>query len=681
MHKSSFSRLAALAVMGVAAWAGAQTTQPVYKSASEIPVEAFFRRAQFSQMVLSPDGTRLAALSPRNGRDNLVIIDLKDGKRLGATNFSDYDISHFEWIDNQRLYLTVADLAEASGQIRYRGAFAVDADGSNFRDLSFPFDRGTQRSARRDSIQLDATQLGLNILSKTFDGSGDVIAQLYGRSKTTSDVYRYNTRTGEYKLLTFDNPGNVVQWVLDRDLVPRIALRREERSDPGKARQTTLWHRSAIDKPFENIGVASGGDGEGSIWPIAFDYDNKTLYVSSNRGRDKRAIYRYDISEKKLGELLVEHPLIDLAGGLVFDRSKKKLMAIRYSADQPDTAWFDEESARFQASVDAALPGRINRVFIPDESQRYVLIHSQSATDAGGYFLFDKQAKKLQQISQTRPWLPPERMGERRFVRYTTRDGKTIPAWVTLPRDSNGKNLPLVVHVHGGPSVRAYHGVAWGRWPDAQFLASRGYAVLEPEPRGSTGFGVKHYTSGFKQWGLAAQDDLTDGALHLVKEGIVDRSRMCLYGGSYGGYAALQGLVKDPDLWRCGVATVAVTDLELLQTVSWSDTARFSDYLETDFKRRVGDKDTDRDQFASTSPARNAHKIKAAVMLTMGGEDIRVPIIHGTTFKDAMEKAGKVIDYKVYPDEAHGFNKDDNVFDFYSRLEKFLAKHLKPAAP
>ena len=301
------------------------------------------------------------------------------------------------------------------------------------------------------------------------------------------------------------------------------------------------------------------------------------------------------------------------------------------------------------------------------------MIESRSATNPGGYFLYDAESRQLEQVSKSRDWLPPALMSKRKFIKYKTRDGMEIPAWVTIPNGSDGKNLPLVVHIHGGPWVRAYRDIQWGRWPDAQFLASRGYVVLEPEPRGSTGFGKKHYTASFKQWGLAMQDDITDGALHLVKEGIVDKSRMCLYGGSYGGYAALQGLVKDPELWRCGVALVAVTDLSLQQSVAWSDTSRRSDYLETDFKRYVGDKDRDRERFLQTSPAMNADKIKAPVLLAMGGLDERVPQIHGTAMRDAMRRAGKPMEYVVYSDEAHGFNKTENVVDFYTRVERFLA--------
>ena len=659
----------------------AQTSEPVkptphYAAPADIPVETFFRRAQYSKMSISPDGSKLAALRPINGRENLVVIDFEGGKSHAITGYKDLDVHDFEWLSNDRLYFRVADFAEATGNIFLRGAYAIDIDGKHVRDLTYPLERAAERKARQNSVYFRETSTSFQVLSRTFDGSGDSIAQIFGRSQIYADVYRFNTRTGEYKLLTPQTPGNVVRWVLDRDLVPRIAVRLEERTDPNKSRRQTLWHRGGADSPWELIGQASGD--EDTIQPIAFDYDNKTLYVSSNVGLDRRAIFKYDIAAKKLGEKLLQHPLIDLTGSLIFSREKKALMGVRYNATMPDATWFDADQSRLQDGIDKALPDTTNTVMVADESGRYALIYSASDTNPGGYYLYDREKAKLREISKSREWLPPALMSKRTFITYKTRDGMEIPAWLTTPINSEAKNLPLVVNVHGGPWARGYSGIQWGRWPVAQFLASRGYAVLEPEPRGSTGFGRKHYTSSFKQWGLTMQDDIPDGALHLVKEGIADKNRMCLYGGSYGGYAALQGLVKDPELWRCGVAFVAVTDLELLQTVSWSDTARGSDFFETDFKRRVGDHERDREQFQKTSPAKNADKIKAAVLLAMGQDDQRVPLIHGSTMKAAMDKAGKPIEYVVYSGEAHGFNKDENVIDFYTRVERFLATHLKP---
>ena len=671
-----------LPLLFVSALAAAQpTSNPApasYAKPSDIPVGVFFKRAQYSQVSLSPDGSKLAALTPLNGRDNLVVIDLVNAKSNVITAFKDIDVSSFQWTSNTRLYLRCADTSEANGSIFLKGAYAIDADGTNLRDMLFPLDRTKDKTARQNSVQLTPLNISFQILSRTFDGSGDVIAEIYGRSTTYSDVYRYNTKTGQFKLLTFDSPGNVVRWVVDRDLVPRIAVRLEERTDPTKPRVSTLWHRAGEGKPWENIGVAAGSDNDGGLSPLAFDFDNKTLYVSSNIGQDKRAIYKYDIAGRKLGEKLVQHPLIDLTGGLIFSRKKQSLVGVRYSAGARDTSWFDEDMGKLQGSIDRTLPNTTNVIDFADDSERYTLVFSQSDTQPGTYYLYDAETRKLQPVANTRAWLPPELMATRRFVKYKARDGLEIPAWITVPRGSEGKKLPLIVHIHGGPWVRGYYDVDWGRWPSAEFFASRGYAVLEPEPRGSTGFGRMHVAKSMKQWGLTMQDDITDGALFLVAEGLVDKDRMGLFGGSYGGYATLQGLVKDPDLWRCGAAYVAVVDLELMQTVTWSDTAKLTDYFDTDFKRRVGDKDADREQFLKTSPAKNADKIKAPVLLAMGGQDQRVPLIHGDTMRDALRKAGKPVEYVVYPEEGHGFNKDENVVDFYTRLEAFFAKNLKP---
>jgi dipeptidyl aminopeptidase/acylaminoacyl peptidase len=300
---------------------------------------------------------------------------------------------------------------------------------------------------------------------------------------------------------------------------------------------------------------------------------------------------------------------------------------------------------------------------------------SFSDVDPGMFHLLDREKVSIEPLMKTREWLDPALMSERKFITYKARDGLTIPAWVTIPRNSSGKNLPLIVHVHGGPWARVYSGASqWGR-PDAQFFASRGYVVLEPEPRGSLGFGKEHYTKSFRQWGLTMQDDITDGALHLVKEGIVDKSRMCLFGGSYGGYASAMGVVKDPELWKCAAPFIAVTDLFLLQGASYTDAADFgeSEY----FKKMVGDPRADKEMLTRSSPALNGSRVKAPVLLAMGSEDVRVPMVHGTAFRDAVKSGGGKVEFVVYDGEAHGWNKDENVFDFYRRLEKFFAENLR----
>ena len=266
-------------------------------------------------------------------------------------------------------------------------------------------------------------------------------------------------------------------------------------------------------------------------------------------------------------------------------------------------------------------------------------------------------------------------MATRKPVHYTARDGLDIPAYLTLPRSLSDRKPPLVVIIHGGPFLRVN---VWGFDTEAEFFASRGYAVLQPEFRGSDGYGWKLYSAGFKQWGLAMQDDITDGVEWLIKQGIVDKDRICLYGGSYGGYATLWGLIKTPELYRCGVAVAAVTDINLMFDITWSDMARASQgWLEYGARDQIGDPDKDAQKFRSVSPLYNAERLKAPVLLAYGAADVRVPLKHGLEFRSALADNHKTYEWVVYDNEGHGFNKDENRFDFYRRVDAFLKQCLK----
>lgn len=634
------------------------------REAADIPVADFFKLPRYANMALSPDGKQLAAIAPHKDRPNLVSIDLAKRDARLITAFEKFEVAEFQWINNQRLCFNTIERYETAGFSRFQGFFCINADGSELRNLS---DLGQTPGRGSFGIPIVPEIIGIKK-----DESGEVYAAINARTREYPDVYVLNTKTGATKLLTFDSPGQTAGWVLDWEGVPRVAIRQDER---GGFRQS-VWYRPDAESPWQTL-VGSAEEDDIRMRPIAFDPDGTTLYVAARpQGRDRLAIYRFDTKSKKLGEALFEHPLIDLRGGLLFSRAERKLMGISYSADKPGSAWVDERLAKVQAAVDIALPKTVNTITLARDNTDVALVYSYSDIDAGRYALLDTKKMALEAIGEARPWLKPELMAERRFIKYKARDGLEIPAWITLPKGVDPKGLPLIVNIHGGPWVRSYHWAAWGRRPEAQFFASRGYAVLEPEPRGSTGFGDRHFRSSFKQWGLTMQDDITDGVLHLIKEGIVDKDRMCLHGGSYGGYASLQGMIREPDLFKCANSFVAVTDLETLQTDATSDTNRFTNWATTGFRTRVGDYKADQARFEKTSPARNADKIKGAIMLTMGADDVRVPLVHGDLMRKAMERANVRHEYKVYAEEGHGFNAPVNVVDFYTRSIKFFDTHI-----
>ena len=623
---------------------------------SVIPVETFMKRPEFVSMSISPKGDRLAALSPYKGRDNLVVIDLGKRTRTVITSFENYDVVRFNWINNDRILLSVADGKDALGRITFAGNFAVDVDGNNFRDLS----------KLRDLSPIS---------SIPGDTEGEMLVAMSERSRFASDIYKLNTKTGRSTIITFENPGeDNGGWVLDWNRVPRVVttLNRD-------TTVTTVWYRDNADAKWEALLTNPPDEAADTIDVLAFDSDNKTLIVASNVGRDKYALYKYDPKTKKLGDLIFEHPMIDIKGGLVFNRKARTVAGVTYQADTTKTKWFDPNMEMLQKQIDATIKGYHNQLsFNTDSDNGRIVINSYSDTDPGRNYLYDAKAQAIEPLPEHRPWIKPEDISPRTFMPYAARDGLIIPAWVTIPKGTEGKNLPLIVNIHGGPIARVYSDNPWqALYTEAVFFANRGYVVLEPEPRISTGFGRKHLSSGYKQWGRAMQDDITDGVLYLIKQGIVDKNRVCLFGASYGGYATLQGLVKEPELFRCGLPWLAVSDLIMLQTETTSDSNNSRANMDVFYNRTIGNRNTERALLEEASPVLHADRIKAKVLMAMGSDDVRVPIKHATDMRAAMDKAGVKNELVVYTAEMHGFNRQDHIVDFMARAEKFFAENLK----
>jgi dipeptidyl aminopeptidase/acylaminoacyl peptidase len=314
----------------------------------------------------------------------------------------------------------------------------------------------------------------------------------------------------------------------------------------------------------------------------------------------------------------------------------------------------------------------VNLISVADQNPKRALVAAHSDISPVTFYLLDTEKPELQKFASSRPWIKPSAMSERKFVRYKARDGLEIPAYLTIPRQTSGKNLPLVVEIHGGPWIAKQ---SWGFDEHAQFFASRGYAVLQPDFRGTKGYGRRHYEASFGQWGFSMQDDITDGVEWLVSRGIADRNRICLFGGSYGGYATLWGLMKTPDLYRCGVAYIALTDIALYFSFNRWDMGR-AIWSEYGARTLIGDPDRDREKFRSVSPAYHAERLKAPVLLAYGGVDQRVPLANGWAIRKALDRHSKKYEWIVYDDEGHGFQDEKNRFDFYRRVEAFLKQHL-----
>lgn len=611
---------------------------------SRVPVEPFFRHADYSSFKLSPSGKYVAGLIPLNGRNALVAIELATRKPGPPTTLRGNDIASFDWVNDERLVFTNVDRQVGGGAQRGFGLYTVKPDGTGFNVLT--------------------TDWRTQILATLDDGSDAIIVAAYEPNPRYPDVYRMDAQTGQKRLLTLGKPADMVYWVVDRKGIPRAGIAQEAGGETG------VYWRASDNAKWEKLGHYKLRDARTT--PVDFDGDG-SLIVASGIGRDKLALFRYDPQKRMLGELIAEHPQADIGGGLVFDPQKGRVVGVTYDADRTDQAWFDDDWARVAAAVARALPNRSNTI-TRSVHGRLALVRSTSDTDPGAYYLLDLDQRRMEKLVDVRRDINPEAMPTRKAVRYQARDGLEIPAILTLPRGKPAKDLPLVLYVHGGPWVR---GANWEWRDEPAFLGSLGYAVLEPEFRGSTGLGGKHFVSSFKQWGRAMQDDLDDGVDWLAAQGIIDPKRACIMGASYGGYAVMMGLARNPERWKCGINYVGVTDISLMYDVAWSDSA-YSTFMQYNAKEMIGDPEKDGAQLKATSPIEQADRIKAPVLMAYGGRDRRVPLIHGQKMRDALQSRNAPVEWIVYGEEGHGFLVEATRFDFYRRVAAFLDKHLPP---
>lgn len=654
-------------VLGVALLA----TPACFAAPQPVPIAAFFDYPAVSGARLSPDGRHLALLvNNDNGRDQLGVVTLADRSIKVVGGFSDADVGHFEWVDDSRLLYDSRDKNTAPGQERNApGLFAVNIDGSKRRQL---VQGGRRFVANADAGGIEKLPWNTYMLGQAGaqDSSWVYVAQAeFGKEGAVSriDLVRLNTLTGHTEPVVPPEPGKPHGWWLDAKGRPALATTVEDNVE-------TLHYLDPKDGHWRKLATTDAFlGGAGSFTPLGFAPDGR-LYVVSRQGRDKNAVFAFDLTSGKMAE----RPLLDLdeydfTGGLVMNSAR--LLGLRYTADTVGTAWFDPAMQQVQAAIDKLLPGRVNVLSVGTRSDTpFVLVASWSDRQPATFLLYDRETGKLAKLGDSHPAIDPARMAALDMAMIKARDGRRIPVWVTTPNDSAGKKLPMVVLVHGGPYVR---GRDW-RWDgETQFLASRGYLVIEPEFRGSTGYGEAHFRAGWKQWGLAMQDDIADAARWAIAEGKADPQRICIAGASYGGYATLMGLIRDPGLYKCGIDWVGVTDIDLLYTGTWNNSDDVSEaYKRYGMPTLVGDPVKDAAQFAATSPLKQAARLTQPLLLAYGGADTRVPVYHGRKLYDAIRKTNQHVEWVLYDNEGHGWKLVETRVDFWSRVEKFLQQQI-----
>lgn len=598
-----------------------------------IPLRDFFRNPEESGHTISPDGNYIGFLRPWNSRMNVFVQKVGETEAVRVTSVTERDIPGFFWANDNRIVYSLDEGGDENFHL-----YAVDRDGSNLLDLT-PYEE---------------TRAG--VVDDLRDDPEHMLIQHNRRDKRAFDVFKINVNTGESKQLV-ENPGNLVSFLADHDGHLRVAT-----STDGV--NTSLLYRETDQDEFKTILTTNFRQ---SVSPLFFTYDNKQFYASSNLNRDKEAIVVFDPNKAEEVELIFEHPQVDVSALMSSDK-RKKITGVAFTAAKRGYHFFDEKRAEIQRFLESQLPGMEVALASSNLDEDKFLVRTYSDRSQGAYYYYDYEKQELKHLTDISPWLPADDLAPMQPIVYQSRDGILIHGYLTLPVGVEPKKLPTVILPHGGPWARDN----WGFRPDVQFLANRGYAVLQMNFRGSTGFGRKFWEMSFKEWGRSMQDDVTDGVQWLIDQGIADPERVGIYGGSYGGYVVLAGLAFTPDLYACGVDYVGVANLfTLLETLPpyWEPMRQM-------MYEMMGHPERDAEAMKAVSPVFHADKIKAPLLIAQGANDPRVKQSESDQMVKAMRDRGIEVPYIVKDNEGHGFRNEENRFEVYRAMEQFFAEHL-----
>lgn len=641
--------LVATAAVAAAVTAGAQTQPgtgtppPAASPAAPVPVEHFAALPTLDSPKLSPDGTRVAARMAVGGRQVLVVLPLfgKDVRPavLGAN--AALDVNWWRWVGNDWLAVGVGTKNLLYGEEIYiTRTVGVSADMKKVNRVDW-----TRSGIRADDVIWAARDGSPRILLSRQTGIGSV-EDFY------PEVVEADLSTGRVRRVTAGQH-KVYNWYADGAGVVRMGYRHDD-----EARRRELLYRAGNDQPFKVIAQAKGGDGN-MVVPVTFRADGTAIATGDAGGRD--AVYEVSMPDLKLGRRIWGHDSYDV-DGVVESREGNDIDGVVVTEKFARIEWLNPELKELQAAADASVGDRRARIVSWSADRRRLLVELGSPSQAGSLYFWDTAQGAMKLYAWRNPQLKGQVLSPVRTIRYAARDGTAIEAVLTLPRAKPAGALPLVVLPHGGPFARDAEG--WDWW--TQFLAERGYAVIQPNYRGSSGYGRDFARLGEGQWGLRMQDDLDDAVAHLAKEGIADPKRVCMAGASYGGYAAMRAAQRDGALYRCAISYAGVSDLQAMQRY---DSRFLGGRMRGDWLRRQAP------DYRAVSPRFGAAAVSIPLLIVHGKEDKRVPVKQSRMMADALRAAGKPVDYLEQPLADHHFTRGEDRLEFLRAMGAFLDKH------
>ncbi|HYC71045.1 MAG TPA: S9 family peptidase [Opitutaceae bacterium] len=638
-------------------------------AATPVPsIEDLARAPRIAAAALSPDGEYIAFLSERSGRTTLFISDLLErtgtvyvepGHLAAREDGPAKETKRFQWISDRRLAFTTA-----IWDYYTVGTSAVDRDGRDWVALS--------------GYEVDQTGRGkvfnaVEILHAFADRDASVLMADRSDRLSRPHVARVNTRTGSIRRVV-TNPGNVTAWVPDREGFIRAGVTSQ------KEKVGVIYREKEGD---EWRALPALDEARGEAFPLGFDAAG-LLYLSALTDNRRWGIYTYDLTAEKLEGPVLAEALHDIVPpgrtpvfygvplvGPIFSGKDGSLIGVRFVTDAPRVVWFDPEFAALQNAVDELLPGKSNLITSRTKDDGKLLILSFADRSPGTYYILTRSPLGMKPFGPAMPWINPAQLAQTFPVKFKARDGLDLHGYVTLPPRRLHQNLPVVVLPHGGPWVRD----SWGFDPLVQLLATRGYAVLQVNYRGSIGYGQNFSDAGRRQVGHGIQQDIDDGARWLVARGVADPGRIAIVGGSYGGYSALFALGRSPELYRCGVSIAGVSDwLGIFrQREAGGASTRF-------WKEQIGDPETEESRLREISPLYFADRIRAPVLLIHGKDDDTVPVEQTRAMAAALQRAGRKPEVRTFGWQMHWFASANARKDTFTAVLDFLGRHLGPGA-
>ncbi len=634
----------------------------------QVSIEDLFKRSEVTDLQISPTGQHIAMTVPlEDGDVILVIVDQKTMQRTATMRAAGNDvIDSFWWANDTRVVATVAEKVGGVDKPKPTGElYAVNADGSGSGSQMIFGYRGQQKTGTRIKQGAEKRNATARPISRVPDKDRRILIATYDwKTKDpvpaieSLDIYSgQSQRVGQ-------GPAPLADLIADNKGQVRAAQAMGVNQN-----NLVYWRAPGVD----NWSLLNDSDTSGIVMkPLRFARDNQRLYVQMSEPKGADALYLLDPATGKK-ELLYKGNADPER--LLITADEQDAYAVLLADGKTTVHVIDAESpeGRITRALADSFPGQTAAFTSFSRDGKVGLVNVSSDTNPGDFYLFDMVKKTADYQVSARRWIEPEEMSEMQPISFVASDGVTLHGYLTLPRGSDGKNLPMVVNPHGGPhNVRDY----WSFNPEVQLLANRGYAVLQLNFRGSGGYGQKFMESGYRQWGMRMQDDLTDATRWAIKQGYADADRICLYGASYGGYAALMGAVREPDLYRCTIGYVGVYDLNMMHLRGDTpDSLWGRNYL----RMAVGDNRSDMER---RSPVAGVDRIKAAVMLVHGGRDERVPVAQANALRSALDKRGHPYEWLLKDNEGHGFYVTANQVELYTKVLAFLDKHtaVKPAS-